>query len=261
MKSIEEYLASVGSAYVMPGAAPFFLDKGEIGCLLVHGWAGSCHALRYLGSRLADAGITAYAPLLPGHGTTPEEMARTSALDWVHAVVEHLHLLTQRCCHTFVAGLSMGGTLTLYLGATQGKSLRGIASINGAIFLNNPDFAVLALQADAPPMIPVFPSGLMKDPNVVEVMYLERPTNTILGVLGLTKAVEELLPRITVPTLIIQSTDDGVVPAANAELIYDRIGAIDKRISWLTNSYHVAPLDYDKDIVADELIAFIHSHT
>jgi carboxylesterase len=260
VERIEDYLASIDRGQVMPGAEPFFFPAGDTGCLLLHGWAGTCHALRYLGGRLAQAGISAYCPLLPGHGTHPDEMAATTARDWVRAAREHLQLLAGQCRAAFVAGLSMGGTLTLYLGATHGSLIRGIASINGAIALNNPDFAALALQADAPRMVPVFPSGLMKDRSVVEVMYLERPTVTIFEVLGLVKVTEELLPRITVPTLILQSIEDGVIPASNAELIYARIGAADKQIRWLTNSYHVAPLDYDRDVVADELIAFVRRH-
>jgi len=50
-------------------------------------------AARYVGERLAEAGITVYGPLLPGHGTSPEDMAKTTAYDWVRATVYNLHLL------------------------------------------------------------------------------------------------------------------------------------------------------------------------
>jgi carboxylesterase len=261
VQTIEDYLASVDLSSVMPGAEPFFFDAGDIGCLLLHGWAGTCDSMRYLGQRLQGAGITVFAPLLPGHGTCPEDMAKVTAEDWVRAAVRHLYLLADRCPSTFVAGLSMGGTLTLYLGATQGDRLRGIAPINGAVFLNNPDFAALAFRDDAPDMVPIFEEGLLKDPTVTEVTYDLRPRNTVLAVLGLAKVTEELLLRITVPTLILQSKEDGVVPASNAELFYERISSSDKRIRWLNNSYHVATLDYDKDIVADEITGFIRNHT
>jgi carboxylesterase len=261
VQTIEDYLAAIDPSIVMPGAEPFFFDAGDVGCLLLHGWAGTCDSMRYLGERLLEAGITVYAPLLPGHGTCPEDLASTTAEDWVRASVHHLHLLADRCSPTFVAGLSMGGMLTLYLGATQGDRLRGIAPINGAVFLNNPDFAALAFQDDASDVVPIFEEGLLKDPTVTEVTYELRPRNTILSVLGLAKVTEELLPRIDVPTLILQSIEDGVVPASNGELFYERISSSDKRIKWLNNSYHVATLDYDKDIVADEIIGFIRSYT
>ncbi len=257
MHTIEDYLATVDLSSVMPGAEPFLYHVSDVGCLLLHGWAGTCHSMRHLGERLREAGITAYAPLLPGHGTSPEEMASTTAQDWVRAAVRHLHLLADRCSSTFVSGLSMGGILTLYLGATQGDWLRGIVPINGAVFLNNPDFAALAFQDDASDMVPIFDEGLLKDPMVTEVTYDMRPRSTILSVLGLAKVAEELLPRITVPTLILQSIQDGVVPASNGELFYERISSKDKHIKWLNNSYHVATMDYDKDVVADEIIGFI----
>jgi carboxylesterase len=261
LESIEAYLASLDRAAIMPGAEPFFLPAGDVGCLLLHGWAGTCDSMRYLGQRLHAARVTVYAPLLPGHGTRPEEMAHTTARDWVRAAVGHLHLLTGRCRAVFVAGLSMGGMLTLYLGATQGQWLRGIVPINGAVFLHSPDFAALAFQEDGPEMIPIFDQDLLlKDLTVREVTYPYRPRNTILTLLGLAKVTEELLPRVTVPTLILQSLDDGVVPAANGQLFYEQIGSGDKRLRWLEHSSHVATLDRDKDLVADEVIAFIRSH-
>jgi carboxylesterase len=142
--SISDYLASADTSSMMPGAEPFFFEAGKAGCLLLHGWAGTCDSLRYLGQRLFEGGITAYSPLLPGHGTCPADMAKTTAHDWVRSSVQHLHLLADRCSATFVVGLSMGAMLTLYLGATQGDRIEGIVSVNGAVFLNNPDFATLA---------------------------------------------------------------------------------------------------------------------
>ena len=81
MQTIGEYLASLDRASMMPGARPFFFEAGGAGCMLLHGWCGTCDSMKYLGRRLADAGITAYAPLLPGHGTCPEDMAKTTARD------------------------------------------------------------------------------------------------------------------------------------------------------------------------------------
>ena len=42
--------------------------------------------MRPLGESLhRDTGFTVYAPLLPGHGLTPEEMAKTRWFDWFRA--------------------------------------------------------------------------------------------------------------------------------------------------------------------------------
>ena len=45
----------------MPGAEPFFFEAGPVGCLLLHGWGGTCDSMRYLGTKLHEAGITVFA--------------------------------------------------------------------------------------------------------------------------------------------------------------------------------------------------------
>jgi carboxylesterase len=70
----------------------------------------------------------------------------------------------------------------------------------------------------------------------------------------------ELLPRVTCPTLIFQSRDDHVVVPANAPYILEHVGAGEKRLLWLENSYHVATLDNDKELIAEETLRFIQAH-
>jgi carboxylesterase len=50
------------------------------------------------------------------------------------------------------------------------------------------------------------------------------------------------------------------VPPPNAPFILDNIGATDKRLVWLDNSYHVATLDNDKELIASETLKFIQNH-
>ena len=63
-----------------PGA--FVLGGGPVGCLLIHGFASSPPEMRPLGDFLHQRGITVSAPLLPGHGTVPEDLNRTLWQDW-----------------------------------------------------------------------------------------------------------------------------------------------------------------------------------
>jgi carboxylesterase len=262
LERIEAYLESVDWPALLPGAGPFFHESGDVGCLLLHGWGGSCDAFRYVGPSLAEAGITVYCPLLPGHGTNPYDMAHTTARDWVSAATRHLQMLAGRCRATFVTGLSMGGTITLFLGATQGHLLRGIAPINGGVSFFYSPSTYMAFQEEGATLFPSLGDvPATKDPGVVSVVYKERPANASLNVLALAKATEELLPRITVPTLILQSILDEAMPPRNAFRFYEEIRSVDKRIKWLVNSFHVATLDYDKDIIVDELIGFMRSHS
>jgi len=76
----------------MPGAEPFFHSGGSTGVLLCHGFTGSPGTLRPWADYLAEAGLTVSLPRLPGHGTTWQEMARTSSFlrPAMHAVMQAL---------------------------------------------------------------------------------------------------------------------------------------------------------------------------
>jgi carboxylesterase len=255
---IREHLSGVDRDRLLPGADPFFYRAGDTACLLLHGWGGTPQSLRYLGERLQGAGITAFAPLLPGAGTCAADLARTRAADWVHAAEDHLLALHASCSTVLVAGLSMGAILTLYLGAEFPDVVRGIVPINGGVRFHNPDLARMAFRRDLPTVVPSWDeTWLLKDRSVVEVAYREMARTTLPDVLGLAKVVEELLPVLTVPILLIHSSLDRVVPPENGRHILDRVASQDKALLELPNSYHVATMDSDRELVAGAVIDFV----
>ena len=73
----------------------------------------------------------------------------------------------------------------------------------------------------------------------------------------LSSATRNLLERIRCPVLVIQSREDHVVPPRNAHAIVTSVGANDVRLLWLDNSFHVATLDNDKDLIVERVGAFI----
>ena len=245
---------------VMTGAEPFFFEGGDIGCLVCHGFTGTTQSMRFLGEFLSnEGGLTVVGPRLKGHGTSVADMARSSAEDWIRSVEAGLQTLRERCSQIFMTGLSMGGTLTLYMAAMHPDVIRGAVPVNGAVFVNNPDLAGLAFMAAAPAAVPGVGGGIKK-PGVTELAYEDVPVPAIRQIYALMSVTRELLPRVNCPTLVIQSRDDHVVVPDNAPFIIENIGAEDKRLLWLDNSYHVATLDHDKELIAAETLKFIQSH-
>ena len=78
--------------------------------LLCHGFTGSPQTLRGWADYLAGQDLTVSLPRLPGHGTTWQDLARTSGDDWYAEVDAAFGRLASRCEQTFVFGLSMGGS-------------------------------------------------------------------------------------------------------------------------------------------------------
>src|SRR5512135_1188582 len=81
--------------------------------LLVHGLAGSPQEMRSLTKRLEEEGYAVHAPLLPGHGTSPRDLARTTWQDWYQPVREVFLQLASQYRTVSVAGLCMGSLLAL----------------------------------------------------------------------------------------------------------------------------------------------------
>ncbi len=243
---------------VLSGAEPFFLKGNETGVLLSHGFTGTTQSMRYLGDALHRAGYTVSAPRLPGHGVSPAAMAKSTALQWIGTLEDALGELKARCQRVFIGGLSMGGTLTLYIAGKHADKIAGAFSINACLHTDNPDLAVLAFERRAPPAIPALAPDI-KDAATTVISYPEIPVASFREFLALLAATRELLPRVTCPTLIMQSRQDHLVPPANARTIANLIGARRAELVWLDNSYHVATIDFDKDVIAAEVQRFIAS--
>lgn len=238
---------------ILKGAEPFSFAGNDVGVLVIHGFTGSTQSMHYLGSELHRRfGFTVEGPRLPGHGTSPDDMETTNYLDWLGHVEDALQALAQRSRKVFVTGLSMGGTLTLNLAARFPQQVSGIAPIAAAVGPLSEALAGLAVDRGAPRRVPGIGSDI-KAPGVQELAYGEVPVACMRSLLTLIGATRDLLHTIKCPTLVIHGREDHVVPAANAMNIVTRVGADDVRLLWLNESYHVATLDNDKDLIVERV--------
>lgn len=245
---------------ILKGAEPFEFEGNDIGVLVLHGFTGSPQSVRYLGEELNRRfGFTVVGPRLPGHGTTIEDMMTTGAADWVAEAEKALNDLAARKSKVFVAGLSMGGTIALSLASRHKDIVRGVAPIAALVgILSDPLTGAMFLDP-MPERLPGLGADI-KDPMASELAYAEVPPACFGSVMMLVAGTATMLKEITCPTLVIQSREDHVVPAGNAPVIASRVAADDVRLLWLNNSYHVAILDHDKDLIADSVGGFFREH-
>ncbi len=245
---------------VLPGAEPMYKVGNRIGVLVSHGFTGSPQSMRFLAEGFAEAGYTVAMPRLTGHGTSPADMAAATASDWTRDIVEAMRWLEERCDVLFMTGLSMGGTLTLWAAGQFPDRFAGIIPINAPVKLDAPDLAALAFNPVAPAELPGIGSDI-KAEGVKELAYSVVPVPAIKHLIVLCAVAELLLPRIQCPALIIQSREDHLVPPRNAEIILNGIASTEKELLWLENSYHVATLDNDKELILERSLEFIRKHS
>ena len=243
------------TAAIIPGAEPESIDGGPHGALVLHGFTGNCNSMRGVAHALAAAGFAVELPLLPGHGTTVEEMNTTSWADWSAAAEEALEKLEARVPgKVVVTGLSMGGSLTGWLG-TRHPEVAGLAFINAAISVPEEMRAGVQALLDSGEEYMDGIGSDIADPGSTETAYAKTPLKPLLSMLEVEQAIVPDLANITCPSLIITSRQDHVVPPQNSDLLADKIAGPVERI-WLDRSYHVATLDYDKDVIEAAIVEF-----
>ncbi|WP_099159781.1 alpha/beta hydrolase [Virgibacillus ndiopensis] len=240
---------------VMKEAEAFYFPGNKTGVLVIHGFTGSTQSMRFLGEQLAEEGFTVYGPRLTGHGTAPEDMENASYQDWILTVESGLKKLQDTCSEIYVTGLSMGGTLTLYL-AENYPEIKGIMPINAATNMPELIETYSTLVSSDTRFVDGIGSDIKKE-GVKELAYPKTPVKSIGELIDLSEHVRVNLPEIKASALIFSSTVDHVVPPENSQEIYQSISSEDRTIVSLENSFHVATLDNDKALIAKKCIKFI----
>lgn len=239
---------------LLPECEPFAAGGGPQGALVVHGFTGCPQSLRPLAHAFADAGLNVALPLLPGHGTSVEDMMTTTWDDWSGAVESAYVELAAACDRVVVAGLSMGGALSLWL-ASRHPEIAGVVCVNPVIRVAE-DLTGLVRQMidDGQDRIPAI-AGDLADPEAHETGYEETPLAQLLSLGEGTDRLRADLGKVTCPLLLMNSPQDHVVPPSNSDELEGAVRGPVERIA-LERSYHVATLDYDGDLVCTEATAF-----
>jgi carboxylesterase len=249
----------------LAGAEPFSHQGGATGVLLCHGFTGSPQSLRPWAGFLAEAGLSVSLPLLPGHGTSWQEMNHTTSDDWLAAAEAALAELRGRCDEVFVMGLSMGGCLALRLAETHGAGQHG-ADVRGLVLVNPslaPDtklFLVAPLLKRVIRSMPAIGNDIKK-PGAVELSYDRVPAVAAASLPRLWKATARDLPQVSQPVLVYRSTVDHVVGPPSMRVLEAGLRPELLTVRACHDSYHVATMDNDAQAIFTGSLQFVREHS
>jgi carboxylesterase len=241
---------------ILAGAEPWSAVGGAHGALVLHGFTGSPQSVRSLGHAFHAGGFTVDVPRLPGHGTTPDDMAETSWRDWTAAVDRSYRALADSCDRVVVAGLSMGGALSLWL-AAEHPEIAGVVAVNPLVdapALGAAREAATAALAAGERFLPAIGNDIAK-PGVHEIAYDYAPAACTISALDGVAALAPRLRETRVPLLLFQSLQDHVIPPSSRELLEASYGGRLEVVE-LTRSFHVATLDYDAEEIERRAVEF-----
>lgn len=248
-------------ALVGPGSPdPIEVDGKSPAVLALHGFGGTPLEIELVVDVARSLGLRALAPLLPGHGTSVEDLARSGWDDWLGAAEAAFDELATDG-PVIVAGLSMGSLLAAHLAATRPDEVRALVLLANAVWLGWP-FPGLALDAIRKLHIPDFSmpkaGADIADPEArrTHLTYDAQPVHAAIRLQQAARRVRDELPDVRCPTLIVHGARDRVCPRSNARRVALRLGTPDPIVVMLPRSRHIVTRDFDKQQTERELRTF-----
>ncbi len=236
----------VGENEKMCSGKPYLLPsfRHRIGVVLVHSYLAVPEEVRGLARYLRQLGVWVYAPRLPGHGTSAEDLSGRKYKEWVQAVENGYVLLSGVCDRVVVGGMAVGGSLALDLAAR----VREVAGV----FAICPPRALQDYSTNFMPEIDVWNRILNKikrgEPQSqffdfshgnLHVNYPRNPVTGIKEVGDFLDSIEKSYAAVSQPALILQANGNPVVDPKGSRQIYDSIGSADKEFCLLNYDRHI----------------------
>jgi lysophospholipase len=241
--------------------------------VLVHG-AGE-HSARYghVVARLLDEGFAVHASDHRGHGRSDGPRAFIEDMDDVVADVNSLvgrAVASDPGVPVFMLGHSMGGLISLRYTIAHQERLSGLilsAALAAIESVPKPlELVGRALSVVAPrmPLIAIDASLICRDPAVVEayvsdplVHHGKLPARTAAQLADAVQRFPATVGAITVPTLILYGTADGLCPPAGSEMLAQRIGSPDLTVKAYDGLFHEILNEPEREAVLDDIVAWL----
>lgn len=236
--------------------APFELGDGPTGVLLIHGFSGSPAEMRGLGERLARDGHRVLGVQLAGHTGNPAALLGSTWRGWLASAETGFERLQSQCTDVYTCGFSLGGALATLL-ASRRRVQRLVLLATPTRLSDDWRVALLPVARYLIPWFYPLQQANFADPFLRQKMLENDPTINLddvavqqalrTAIRMPTAAIDQAaqavrqgrraLPQVRVPALVMQGSDDEVVPRS-ADEIYRLLGSGEKERVWWEHTGH-----------------------
>ncbi len=252
-----------GPSGIIRGAEPLALTApgASMGVVLLHGFGDTPQTVASLAGALRDRGYDVDAPLLPGHGRTLQEFAKSRSVDWLAEARRAYTAMRARHSRVAIVGLSLGGALAARVAADY-PELDSLVLL--APYLDTPPWLRVLTHA-APAIGVVIPyvggegAQSIHDPaaRAEALAYGATTPQLVRELIRAADAARAALPRVTAPTLYVQSREDNRITPEVASRAFASLGSRTKRLVMLSGCGHVLTVDYCRERVASLVIEWL----
>lgn len=248
----ERYRRDYEAFYVEDESKPMevgmpYLIKGrrrKAGVLLIHGYMSAPVEMADLAGYLGRKGMTVYVPRLAGHGTSPEDLAGRSHMDWLDAVEAGFAVIRSLCRHVVVGGFSTGAALALDL-ASRNDGIQGVFAVCPPRRLQDPSLKKNLAVDFWNLLVKKVRGDAYREKEFIEnqpenplASYRRNPVSGIREIERLMARLDARLAEIRIPSLVIHSRRDPIALPEESKRIFDLIGAEDKTYTLLNFERH-----------------------
>ena len=241
--------------------------------VLVHGLGEHSGRYDHVVARLVGEGYAVHAVDHRGHGRSDGPRAFIEDMD---NVVADLDTLVDRAVAghadvpVFMLGHSMGGLISLRYAIVHQHRLAGLilsAALAQLDAVPKPlELVGRALSVIAPraPLIAIDATLVSRDPAVVEayradplVHHGKLPARTAAQLADAVQRFPSSVGAITVPTLILYGTADGLCPPSGSVMLGERIGAADKTVKAYDGLFHEILNEPERETVLADIVDWL----
>lgn len=223
--------------------------------IMVHGLGGSPTSLGVVPDGLRSRAWEVHTPVLPGHGTTVDDLEEVTVDDWMHAVDDAVTRGGDGD-GVVVIGQSLGGVLALCAAATR-PVVRGVVTINAPVAPADPD-VLEHLEWLRSRGVTRQPAGDpdLRDAHAIDPGYHELPISALMALIDAGDHAWNMLDRVNVAVMVVTSDHDQVVDPWLGDQLARRLTGPITRLR-LPNSGHVACRDLDRQRLTAEIAEWL----
>lgn len=234
----------------------FLIGTFPIGVLLLHGLTGSAAEMRLLGEYLHGKGYTVFAPLLPGHGSDPEELVNCTQQDFYEAALAGYQKLANQYGieKVYLIGQSMGALLSLKL--LQNGFGEKAALLAAPVFLHQRFGEWAKYLHYFKKFATRRKKGFRYQGKMIYPGYHQMPLKTLASTLILRKEVLGSLEKVSNEILLVYSRDEHTVRPESSDYLKSELKRAKTEQFWIENSGHTITLDRQRDQVFKKINQF-----